>query len=109
MQSLKNISFFFSINHIIKSYADKLIYGIKYNGTEHFLLKSLGSNDCEQWDNNASLNPDILHKICSVITEIEKEYKKIPPLEFINLDVFDILERQRTRRMTFNKNRGGLC
>jgi hypothetical protein len=29
-----------------------------------------------------------------VITQVEKEYKKAPPMEFINMDVFNILFKE---------------
>jgi hypothetical protein len=47
--------------------------------------------ECEQLDNNSRLDPEILDKICHIITQVEKEYKKAPPLEFINMDVYNIL------------------
>lgn len=83
--------FFFSISHIIKPAKNKLVYGVRYNDLEYFLSKTQGVNDCEQMDENPSLEPTVLDEMCKVITEIEKEYKKPPPLEFINIDVFNKL------------------
>ena len=88
---MKDPSFFFSVNHIIKPFNAKLIYGIRYRELDYFLLKTFGMEECEQLDNNPQLSPEISHKMCEVITKIEKEYKKAPPLEFINMDVFNIL------------------
>jgi hypothetical protein len=88
---MKDPPIFFSVSHIIKPYNTKLIYGIKYHELDYFLLKTLGVEDCEQLDNNSRLDPDVLDKICEVITQVEKEYKKAPPLEYINMDVFNIL------------------
>jgi hypothetical protein len=45
-------------------------------------------------DSNPQLSPEISHRMCEVITKIEKEYKKAPPLEFINIDVFNILVKE---------------
>jgi hypothetical protein len=43
--------------------------------------------------------------MCEVITEIEKEYKKTPPLEFINMDVFNILVRVKNPRYENNSDK----
>jgi len=85
--------FFFAVKHIIKPHASKLIYGIRYLDVDYFILKTHGLNDCEQLDSNPGLKPEALEKICHVISEIEKEYKKTPPLEYINIEVFTILAR----------------
>ncbi|MFB9841870.1 hypothetical protein [Mucilaginibacter ginsenosidivorans] len=87
--------FYFSVNHIIKPHASKLIYGIRYHEVEYFILKTHGINDCEQLDSNAALKPEIMEKICGVISAIEQDYKKAPPLEFINIEIFNILARDR--------------
>ena len=88
-----NPSFFFSVKHIIKPHAAKLIYGIHYNDTDHFILKTPGANECEQLDSNARIDPEILKKICKVISEVEKGYKNTPPLELINIDVYNMLAK----------------
>jgi hypothetical protein len=88
---MKDPPIFFSVNYIIKPFNTKLIYGIRYNKRDYFLLKTLGMEECEQLDNNSRLDPEILDKICHIITQVEKEYKKAPPLEFINMDVYNIL------------------
>ncbi|MBV8390350.1 MAG: hypothetical protein JO080_11170 [Mucilaginibacter sp.] len=90
---MKDPPIFFSVSHIIKPYNTKLIYGIRYHEIDYFLLKTLGVEDCEQLDNNSRLTPDVLDKICAVITQVEREYKKAPPLEFINIDIFNVLEK----------------
>jgi len=91
---MKDPSFFFSVTHIIKPFNTKLIYGIKYGELDYFLLKTLGIEECEQLDNNSRLDAEILDKICEIITQVEKEYKKAPPLEFINMDIFNILFKE---------------
>jgi hypothetical protein len=83
--------FYFAVNHIIKPHASKLIYGVVYHDLEYFILKANRINDCEQLDTNPALGPEILEKICDVISAIEKDYKKTPPLELINIDIFNIL------------------
>jgi len=83
--------FFFSVKHIIKPHTSKLIYGIHHNDMDYFLQKTHGVDDCEQLDDNPKLDPDIFKNICEVISEIEKGYKKTPPLEFINMDIFNII------------------
>lgn len=89
----KNPSFFFSVKHIIKPNTSKLIYGIRYNGADHFILKTPRLNDGEQLDSNPKIDLHAFRKICFVLSEIEKEYKTIPPLAFINMDVFKVLSR----------------
>ena len=98
MNTLVAHPFFFSINHIIKPQNDKLIYGIRYNDLEYFMFKSFGENDCEQLDTNPHLNTEIFNAMCDVITKIEKEYNKTPPLENINIDVFNILLRAENQK-----------
>ena len=88
---MKDQPFFFSVSHIIKPFNTKLIYGVRYHELDYFLLKTIGTKECEQLDNNTSLDAGILDKICEVITLVEKQYKKAPPLEYINMDVFNIL------------------
>jgi hypothetical protein len=99
-----NIPFFFSVKHIIKPHTSKLIYGIRYNETDYFIQKTHGVNDCERLDDNLGLDAKALKKICDVISEIEKEYKKKPPLEFINMDIFKILSGRHIRN---NTDQGG--
>ena len=91
---MKEPALFFSVNHIIKPFNTKLIYGIRYHELDYFLLKTLGIEECEQLDNNSRLAPEVLDKICKIITQVEMEYKKAPPLEFINMDVFNILFKE---------------
>ena len=93
-----NTPFFFSVKHIIKPHTSKLIYGIRYNEIDYFLQKTHGIDNCEQLDDNARLDPEAFKLICDVISEIEKEYKKTPPLEFINMDIFKILAQKRNSR-----------
>lgn len=102
---MKDPPLFFSVSHIIKPFNTKLIYGIRYHELDYFLLKTLGSEECEQLDNNSRLNPEVLGKICEVITQIEKEYKKPPPLEFINMDVFNILFKDEYMALKKNGNK----
>jgi len=98
MNTLFNSSFFFTVNHIIKPYSGKLIYGIRYNDLEYFMFKSFGINDCEQLDSNPQPGPGIFNAMCEVITEIEKGYSKTPPLENINIDVLNILLRAENQK-----------
>ena len=91
---MKDEPLFFSVSHIIKPFNTKLIYGIRYHELDYFLLKTLGMEECEQLDNNSRLDVEVLDKICEVITEVEKQYKKAPPLEYINMDVFNILFKE---------------
>lgn len=91
---MKDEPLFFSVSHIIKPFNTKLIYGIRYHELDYFLLKTLGIEECEQLDNNSRLDTEVLDKICEVITEVEKQYKKAPPLEYINMDVFNILFKE---------------
>lgn len=88
-------SFFFAVKNIIKPFAAKLIYNIRYNNLDYFILKTLNGSDCEQLDSNPRIAPDIFTKICNTILEVEKEYKKTPPLELINIEIFKILLRLR--------------
>jgi hypothetical protein len=90
--------FFFSVRHIIKPFATKLIYGIRYNGLDYFLIKTLGINDCEHLDSHPMIDQPAYDKICDVITAIEKEYKKTPPIEFINLELHNILVKMANPR-----------
>ena len=99
-----NLPFFFSVNHIIKPYNTRLIYGVRVNDINYFLFKTHGVNDCEQLDDNPKLDPETFNTICEVITEIEKEYKKTPPMEFINMDVFNILVKARNPRFDDENN-----
>jgi hypothetical protein len=85
---------FFSVSHIIKPFNTKLIYGIRYHELDYFLLKTLGIEECEQLDNNSRLDAEVLDKICEVITQVEHQYKKAPPIEYINMDVFNILFKE---------------
>jgi hypothetical protein len=84
---------FFTIKHIITLPEAKLIYNIVYRNTDYLIMKTPAKNDCEQLDYHPSLEKALLNTICEVISEIEGDYKKTPPLEFVNLDVFRILER----------------
>jgi hypothetical protein len=90
-----NPPFFFSVNHIINPIKTKLIYGIRYNDLDYFIFKTFGIRDCQQADINSKLDPEVFETISNVITEIEQGYKKIPPIEFINIDVFNILGREK--------------
>ena len=91
---MKDPPIFFSVSHIIKPFNTKLIYGVRYRELDYFLLKTLGIEECEQLDNNSRLDSEILDKICEIITQVEKEYKKAPPLEYINMDVYNILFKE---------------
>jgi len=88
-----NTPYFFSVNHITMPFPTKLIYGIKFKGLIYYLYKSLGIEDCEQLDNHQKLEAGIFKRMCDVITAIEIEYKRIPPIQYINLDIFNILVR----------------
>ena len=88
-------SFFFSVKYIIKPNTSKLIYHIHYNEKNYFILKTPGVNDCEQLDTNPKIDLYASRKICYVLSEIEREYNKVPPLEYINMDVFKVLSRMR--------------
>ncbi|HVS94342.1 MAG TPA: hypothetical protein VHE59_20030 [Mucilaginibacter sp.] len=90
-----NAEFFFSVKHIIKPHAAKLIYGIRYNEVDFFILKSLALTDCELLDDHLKIAPDTLTRICYVISEIEKGYNKPPPLEWINIDIFNMLMKNK--------------
>lgn len=90
--------FFFSVKHIIKPFATKLIYGIKYNGLDYFLIKTLGMNDCQHLDTHPMIDQPTYDKICDVITLIEKEYKKTPPIEYINMDIHNVLVKMKNPR-----------
>ena len=88
MLLIDNQAYFFSVNHITKPFSTKLIYGISLNNISYYLCKSPGINDCEQLDDNASLDPDVFEEVCIVITEVEKEFKKSPGLESLNMEIF---------------------
>lgn len=102
---MKDPPIFFSVSHIIKPFNTKLIYGVKYQEINYFLLKTLGVEECEQLDNNSRLDENVLNKICEVITQVEREYKKAPPLEFINMDVFNILFKEEYIAIKKNGNK----
>lgn len=102
---MKDPPIFFSVSHIIKPFNTKLIYGVRYRELDYFLLKTLGVEECEQLDNNSRLDADVLNKICEVITQVEREYKKAPPLEFINMDVFNILFKEEYIAIKKNGNK----
>jgi len=87
------IPIFFTIKHIITPPTSKLIYSIGYHAADYLIMKTPAKNDCEQLDHNPPLKQAVLTMICEIISEIERDYKKTPPLEFVNLDVFRILER----------------
>jgi hypothetical protein len=90
MKPTVNLTFFFSVNQIIRSGNTKYIYGVRFKGHNHFIMKSLGQNDCRQLDNE-SLEAEAIKKICDVITRIECDYKASPPLDLINFDIYSIL------------------
>jgi hypothetical protein len=102
---MKDPPLFFSVSHIIKPFNTKLIYGVRYRELNYFLLKTLGMEECEQLDNNSRLEAGVLNKICEVITKVEREYKKAPPLEFINMDVFNILFKEEYIAIKKNGNK----
>jgi len=91
----KNIPFYFAVKHIIKPNTAKLIYSIRYNENDYFILKTPGVNDAEQMDSHPKVDLYAFRKISYVLSEIEKEYKTIPPIEFINMDVFKVLAKIR--------------
>jgi hypothetical protein len=93
MKPILNMHFFFSVTQIIKPQGNRIIYGVHYGGQDYFILKSLGMHNCEQLDSKARLNEDVIHTMCKVITTIESDYKKTPPLEFINFDIYSQLVR----------------
>ena len=102
---MKDAPLFFSVSHIIKPFNTKLIYGIRYHELDYFLLKTLGTKECEQLDNNSRLDVEVLDKICEVITQIEREYKKAPPLEYVNMDIFNILFKEEYVAIKKNGNK----
>ena len=102
---MKDQPLFFSVSHIIKPFNTKLIYGVRYHELDYFLLKTLGTQECEQLDNNSRLDTSVLNKICEVITLVEKQYKKAPPLEYINMDVFNIFFKDDDIALKKNGNR----
>jgi hypothetical protein len=104
MNPINDQPVFFSVKHIITTVRTKLIYGIRHKDLDYFLYKTLGLNDCEQLDGNPKLDPEVFNIMCEVITEIEKEYKKIPPIEFINMDVFNILVNAKNPRFEDHDN-----
>jgi hypothetical protein len=91
MTAHKEPPFFFSVKHIIKPLSSQLIYVIRFNDLDYFLIKTPGISDCEQLDNQPRFDINILTRICQVISKIERDYKKTPPLEYINMDIFNIL------------------
>jgi hypothetical protein len=93
MKPILNIRFFFSVTQIIKPHGTRIIYGIHYSGQDYFILKSLGMYNCEQLDNKGRLETEVMETMCRVITTIESDYKKAPPLEFINFDIYSQLVR----------------
>lgn len=98
MYPINDQPLFFSVTHIITPVRTKLIYGVRYKDLDYFLHKTFSRNDCQQLDSNPKLSPEIFNTMCEVITEIEKEYNKTPPLEFINMDVFNILVNTKNPR-----------
>jgi len=95
MLLIDNQAYFFSVNHVTKPFSTKLIYGISLNNVSYYLCKSPGINDCEQLDDNPPFDPAILDEICAVITEVEKEFKKSPSLEVLNLEIFRKLTERK--------------
>lgn len=91
MTTDNNEHFFFAVKHIIKPYAAKLIYDVRYNNTDYFIMKTPRANDCEQLDGNPRIEAQAFKRICEVITAVEKGYKATPPLELINIDIFNVL------------------
>ncbi|HVV54679.1 MAG TPA: hypothetical protein VHC47_05125 [Mucilaginibacter sp.] len=85
--------FFFAVKHIIRPFATKLIYDIRYNNADYFIMKTPSANDCEQLDANPGIEKNAFKRICDVITAIEREYNTTPPLELINIDIFNMLAR----------------
>lgn len=100
-----NTAFFFSVKHIIKPNTSKIIYGIRYHEKDYFIQKTLNMHDCEQLDGNPPIEAQAFSAICSVISEIEKEYKKMPPIEYINMDIFNILARYRNSNYDKGRSR----
>ena len=88
-------TYFFSIIHITKESATKLIYGILLNTHIYYLSKSLGLSDCIQLDNHPLLHGDLVTEICDIITKFELEYEKYPSLEFINEEIIKVLSSVR--------------
>jgi hypothetical protein len=94
LQNTQDTPLFFAVKHIIKPHTAKIIYNIQYDDSNHFIMKTYRMDDCEQLDNSPKLEPDILEAICRVISEVEKGYKKVPPIENINIDIFNILAKK---------------
>lgn len=103
--TINSQTYFFTINHITKETYNKHIYGLRVNNENYFLSKTSGIGDGEQLDANPLLNPDVLHEINDVLTEIELKFKKRPPLELINQEIFNILIKHRNPGTPpFNRN-----
>ena len=88
-------TYFFSIIHVTKESATKLIYGVLLNTHIYYLSKSLGLSDCIQLDNHPLLHADLIIEICDIITKFELEYEKYPSLEFINEEIIKVLSSVR--------------
>ena len=95
-------TYFFSIIHITKESATKLIYGVLLNTHIYYLSKSLGLSDCVQLDNHPLLNVGLITEICDIITKFELEYKKYPSLEFINEEIIKVLSSVRALMIQIN-------
>ncbi|MBS1531286.1 MAG: hypothetical protein JSU01_13350 [Bacteroidetes bacterium] len=89
----RDSSFFFAVKHIIKPNTARIIYSIRYNEKDYYILKTPGLNDCEQLDSNQPIDAYASRKICYVLSEIEREYQSVPALEFINMDIFKVLAK----------------
>lgn len=67
-----------------------------------FFFKTLGVNDCEHLDSPPMIDQPTYDEICDVITAIEKEYKKTPPIEYINIEIHNILVKMKNPRYKGN-------
>jgi len=95
-------TYFFSIIHVTKESATKLIYGVLLNTHIYYLSKSLGLSDCIQLDNHPLLHADLIIEICDIITKFELEYEKYPSLEFINEEIIKVLSLVRSLMLRIN-------
>jgi hypothetical protein len=94
---LNSQTYFFTVNHVTKETEDKLIYGIRLNTRNYFVSKTTGVPDCEQLDTNPPLERGMLKEIGEVMSEIELQHKKRPPLEQLNHEIFKIIARLRAK------------
>lgn len=103
--TINNQTYFFTIQQITKEAGNKYLYSLRLNNGKYILTKTFGVDDGVQVDTNPTLAPEMLHEMSNVLTEIELKYKKRPPLEFFNREIFSSLIRHRNSgSYTVNRN-----